>query len=387
MLKKEDNEYLTFLSRLKNKIMTSQQDAVIAVNKELIMLYWEIGNLILQKKNEQGWEEDIINNLSNDLKIVFPDMQGFYAKNIKYMCKFAEEYKDQKFIEQVASQISWSHNLILMDKISDVNKTISYINKIIENGWSKSALLNKIELEYGIGEDTTEEDITTENTSLENNLEENNVDNSEEIENKEIENEVAVDSNSIDIIEDFNEILPIEHSEMSIQMLKDSYMLDLLNFSEKTIERDLEKQLINHITKFFIELHAGFAFVGDKYHLEVAGGDYYIDLLFYNLNLRCYVCVELKIGKFKPEYLGKLSFHLSLIDDALKGKGDNSAIGIILCKDEEKLIVQYAFKDTADGGDDTEYKLTQEIPDEFKNNLPSVKKIGDGIKEKLIKEI
>ena len=175
MLKKADNEYLIFLNKLKNKIIISQQEAIIAVNKELLMLYWEIGSLILEKKNEQGWEEDIINVLSNDLKTVFPDMQGLSEKNIRYMCKFAEEYKDEKFIQQVAAQISWSHNLILMDKISDLNKTISYINKIIENGWSKNVLLNKIELEYGIGEGRILEDNDIEENILGNNVTEDNI--------------------------------------------------------------------------------------------------------------------------------------------------------------------------------------------------------------------
>ena len=169
MLNKGDNEYLIFLNKLKNKIVISQQEAVIEVNKELLMLYWEIGSLILEKQNEQGWENEVINNLSNDLKIVFPDMQGLSEKNIRYMCKFAEEYKDRNFIQQVAAQISWSHNLILMDKISDLNKVISYINKIIENGWSKNVLLNKIELEYGIGEsDITEDNILEDNIRLDN---------------------------------------------------------------------------------------------------------------------------------------------------------------------------------------------------------------------------
>lgn len=390
MLKKSDNEYLLFLSELKNKIISSQQDAVISVNKELLMFYWEIGNLILDKKNEHGWEEDIINTLSNDLKLVFPDTQGLSEKNIRYMCKFAEEYKDKKFIQEIAAQISWSHNLILMDKISDLNKTISYINKIIENGWSKNVLLNKIELEYGIEEGSVTEDNILESNITENNIIDNNIINSKNVEIEDISENVVEDyttennvyeNNSIN----FKDILSVARSELSVQILKDPYILDLLNFSEKLIERDLEKQLIDHITKFFIELNKGFAFVGNKYHLPVAGGDYYIDLLFYNLKLRCYVAVELKIGQFKPEYLGKLSFYLSLTDDSLRREEDSSAIGVILCKDEDKLIVQYAFKGTTELGEDTEYMLTKNIPEEFKSILPTVKEIGDGIKNKLLK--
>lgn len=380
MLKETDKEYVLFLNKLKNKIVSSQQDAVISVNKELLMFYWEIGNFILDKKKEQGWEDNIINSLSNDLKVAFPEIRGLDEKNIRYMCKFAEEYKDKKFIEEVAAQISWSHNLILMDKITDLNKTISYINKIIENGWSKNVLLNKIALEYGI-----EEDMFTEGTALHNNI--------IKIKDRELQDmteEVVEDYvNENDFDENgsisFKDISSTARSELSIEILKDPYILDLLNFSEKLIERNLEKQLIDHIIKFFIELDKGFAFVGSKYHLPVAGGDYYIDLLFYNLKLRCYVAVDLKIGKFKPEYLGKLSFYLSLIDDSLKKKEDSSAVGIILCKDEDKLIVQYAFKGSVGLGEDTEYMLTKNIPEEFKSILPTVKEIGDGIKNKLLK--
>lgn len=385
MLKETNSEYLLFLSKLKNKIISSQQDAAISVNKELLMFYWKIGNLILDKKKEQGWEENIINSLSNDLKAAFPDVQGFSEKNIRYMCKFAEEYEDKKFIEEAAAQISWSHNLILMDKITDLNKTISYINKIIENGWSKNVLLNKIELEYGITEGDHREDNVLQNSIAEDNINDNNNSEFEGITENIVEDCKVSDNVCTNDTINFKDILSEARSELSIEILKDPYILDLLNFSERLSERDLEKQLVDHVIKFFIELDKGFAFVGNKYHLPVAAGDYYIDLLFYNLKLRCYVAVDLKIGKFKPEYLGKLSFYLSLIDDSLKKKEDSSAIGIILCKDEDKLIVQYAFKGTTGLEKDTEYMLTKNIPEEFKSTLPTIKEIGDGIKNKLLK--
>lgn len=385
MLKEANNEYLLFLNKLKNKIISSQQDAIISVNKELLMFYWEIGNLILDKRKEQGWEENIINSLSNDLKAAFPEVQGFSEKNMRYMCKFAEEYRNKKFIEEVAAQISWSHNLILMDKITDLNKTISYINKIIENGWSKNVLLNKIELEYGITEGDDREHNVLQNSIVEDNINGNNNSEFEGITESVVEDCKISDNVCAKDTINFKDILSEARSELSIEILKDPYILDLLNFSERLSERDLEKQIVDHIIKFFIELDKGFAFVGNKYHLPVAAGDYYIDLLFYNLKLRCYVAVDLKIGKFKPEYLGKLSFYLSLIDDSLKKKEDSSAIGIILCKDEDKLIVQYAFKGTTGLEKDTEYMLTKNIPEEFKSTLPTIKEIGDGIKTKLLK--
>jgi len=385
VLKKANSEYLPFLNKLKNKIINSQQDAVISVNKELIMFYWQIGNLILDEMEKQGWNEEIINSLSNDLKSSFPEVIGLSEKNIRYMCKFAKEYKNKEFIQEVASQISWSHNLILMDKVTGLNKTIEYINKIIENGWSKNVLLNKIELEYGV-----EEDEATENNISESSTSDNDIINSKDIEIKDLTEDTVEKQETVKNLDednsiDFKDILPTAHPELSAQILKDPYILDLLNFSEKLDERDLEKQLIDCVTKFFIELDKGFALVGNNYHLPVKEGDYYVDMLFYNLRLRCYIAVELKIGKFKRECLGKLGFYLSLIDDSLKKKEDSSAVGIVLCKDEDKLIVQYAFNGST-ALEDKEYMLTKNIPEEFKHVLPTVKEIGDGIKNKLLKD-
>ncbi len=382
MLKEYSKEYVVFLNNLKDKIINSQQKAVMSVNIELLMLYWNIGNLILKKQSEGILQDIIIDELSKDLKIAFPNMQSFSEKNLKYMCKFAEEYKDEKFVKQVASKISWSHNIVLIDKVSDYNKKIYYINKIVENSWEKNTLFNQIELEFETDENLEEnnnlEDIAQEQS--------NDIEHISIIENKPILNDTEEYNITLEEIvednKDYSEDENDSQDNISIQLLKDSYILDFLTFLEEEAEKDLEKQFKNHVTKYFLELNSGFAFVGNDYHIEVQEEDYYVGLLFYNLKIRCYVNIELKIGSFRPEYLGKLSFYLSLIDDKLKREHDKPAIGIVLCKDEEKLIVQYAFKDITKSEKDTEYSLTQDIPKEFKSSLPTVKEIGLGIKEK-----
>ncbi|NMM63394.1 DUF1016 domain-containing protein [Clostridium sp. P21] len=377
MLREYDKGYVTFFNELKDKIIDSQQKAVVSVNKKLLMLYWSIGNLILNKQTEGVLEDLIIDELSKDLKIAFPSMQGFSERNLRYMRKFAEAYTDEEFVREVASKISWSHNIILMDKVSDYDKKVYYINKIIENSWDKNTLICEIELEL---EDCEEQNLN--NTLEEDNYSEdiNQDENSKSECNDDIENKPIVDN----VDEDNNYIEEItSKQDISIQLTKDSYMLDFLTFLDEAEEKDLQKQFESYVTKYFLELHSGFAFVGSNYHIKIEEGDYYVGLLFYNLDIRCYVNIELKIGKFRPEYLGKLSFYLSLIDGKLKKEEDKSSIGILICKDEEKLIVQYAFKDSESSEEDTEYSLTQDIPKEFKLILPTVKKIGLGIKEKL----
>lgn len=391
MLKEYDKGYVIFLNELKDKIIDSQQKAVISVNKELLMLYWSIGNLILNKQGEGILEDLIIDELSKDLKISFPNMQGFSEKNLRCMRKFAEAYKDEEFVKEVASKISWSHNIILMDEIDDYNKRVYYINKIIENSWGKTTLIKEIEIENSEEEslnDTDEKENYKEDIDEAdvNEKQDSKIDNNDVIENKPIIDTVEKTYSELKELweEEDNHIDEmILKQDISIELIKDKYMLDFLTFLEEATEKDLQKQFENQVVEYFLEIHAGFSFVGSNFHIEVEKEDYYVGLLFYNLDIRCYVNVELKIGKFRPEYLGKLSFYLSLIDDKLKKKEDKPSIGILICKDEEKLIVQYAFKDDVNSEEDKEYSLTQDIPKEFKSTLPTVKKIGLGIKEKL----
>lgn len=396
MLKEYDKGYVIFLNKLKDKIIDSQQKAVMSVNKELLLLYWNIGNLILNKQGEGILEDLIIDELSKDLKIAFPNMQGFSERNLRCMRKFAEAYKDEEFVKEVASKISWSHNIILMDKIDDYDKRVYYINKIIENSWEKTTLIKEIEFEnseeenlnYVDEKENYEEDTSTKDIDeiYVNEKQNSKVDINDVIENKPLVNTVEkTESELKELWEEKDDHIDemILKQDISIELIKDKYMLDFLTFLEEATEKDLQKQFEKHVVEYFLEINASFSFVGSNFHIEVEKEDYYVGLLFYNLDIRCYVNVELKIGNFRPEYLGKLSFYLSLIDDKLKKNEDKPSIGILICKDEEKLIVQYAFKDDVNSEEDKEYSLAQDIPKEFKSILPTVKKIGLGVKEKL----
>lgn len=362
-MKMYDCGVVIMIEKVIEKIIDSQNKAVISINRELIMLYWEIGNFILEIDTDRDIE-NTLDVISQELKKSFPEIQGFSQKNLRYMCKFAEEYKDEEFVRNFTSKISWSHNIILINKIEDLEIRIKYIRKVIENNWSKDKLLREIETEYGICEDICKDNEEEEflNKEIENNVEHSNLKKEDTL-------------HKVDELEDIK--------TLNIDLLKDTYLFDFLSFSKEDNERDLEKQIKNHVVDFLIESDLGFAFVGDKYHIKFEEEDYYIDLLFYHLKLRCYVAVKVKIGKFRPEYLGVLSFYLSIADYKLKVKEDNPTIGIILCYDNGKLIVQYAFRENLKDREGIEYKLSEDITGKFKGALPEVKDIGYGVKERL----
>jgi len=264
-------DYNSFLSKLKEEIKTSQIKASISVNKEMILLYWRIGKEILSNQEKLGWGAKVIDQLSLDLKKSFPEMKGFSSRNLKYMRKFSQSYPDQKFVQQVAAQIPWFHNCILIDKIKNEEVRIWYINKTIENNWSRNVLVHQIE--SGLYE--------LQGTAINN----------------------------------FENTLPKPNSDLAKEILKDPYQFDFLTIDEKVRERELEKALIDNIRDFLLELGKGFAFVGNQYHLNVGDENYYIDLLFYHLQLRSFVVVELKQRAFKPEDAGKMNFYLSAVDE------------------------------------------------------------------------
>ena len=264
-------DYNSFLSKLKEEIKTSQIKASISVNKEMILLYWRIGKEILSNQEKLGWGAKVIDQLSLDLKKSFPEMKGFSSRNLKYMRKFSQSYPDQKFVQQVAAQIPWFHNCILIDKIKNEEVRIWYINKTIENNWSRNVLVHQIE--SGLYE--------LQGTAINN----------------------------------FENTLPKPNSDLAKEILKDPYQFDFLTIDEKVRERELEKALIDNIRDFLLELGKGFAFVGNQYHLNVGDENYYIDLLFYHLQLRSFVVVELKQRAFKPEDAGKMNLYLSAVDE------------------------------------------------------------------------
>ena len=332
-LSKIDKTYIETLDSLKTKIKSAQLKAASSVNAELIILYWEIGKTILERQQKEGWGSKVIDTLSVDLSKSFPEMKGFSTRNLKYMRKFAETYSDLEIVHQLGAQIPWRHHIVLMDKIKPEEERLWYIKQIKENGWSRNILTIQIESNLYKRQAKSEK------------------------------------------ITNFERTLPKPQSDLAQELLKDPYKFDFLSIGDEAHEREIEKELVKHITHFLLELGKGFAFVGQQYHLEIAGDDYYLDLLFYHLNLNCFVVIELKAGAFKPEYAGKLNFYLSAVDDLLKREHDDPSIGILLCKTKNKVKAEYALRDINKPIGVSEFKLVESIPDELKTSLPTIEEI------------
>lgn len=273
-----DNQYLGVVKEIKERIEQARHSVVLSANKELILMYYEIGKIINFHKS---WGNKFIDNLAKDIKLAYPDSTGYSSRNLKYMAKFAAEYTDEQIVQTLSAQLTWSHNIDIMDKVKDMDERKWYMLKAIENGWSHNVLVHQIE--------------------------------SKLYERQAVGTKVT----------NFDKLLPAPQSELAIQTMKDPYVFDFIPFREDMLERDIENALTKQITAFLLELGTGFAFLGNQYHLNVGGDDFFIDLLFYNLNLRCYVVIELKTGDFKPEYAGQLNFYLSAVDGQLKKDTDN----------------------------------------------------------------
>ena len=299
------------------------------------MLYYHIGKVINEHKT---WGSKFIENLAADIRISFPNVKGYSVRNLKYMAKFAETYPDEEFVQTVSAQIPWSHNTVILDKVKDADQRVWYIQKTTENGWSHNVLIHQIE--SGL------------------------------YERQALAGKIA----------NFENRLASPQSELALQTMKDPYIFDFIPFSEDMVERDIENALVKDITKLLLELGTGFAFLGNQYHINVGGDDFYIDLLFYNLNLRCYVVIELKTGEFKPEYAGQLNFYLSAVDGILKRPDDNPSIGLLLCKSKNDLVAEYALKDMSKPIGVSEYKITSCLPEDLSKQLPSVEDIQRRIK-------
>ncbi|MCX6112746.1 MAG: PDDEXK nuclease domain-containing protein [Proteobacteria bacterium] len=336
----EGEGYIKVFSELKDKIKKAQIKASLAVNTELIKLYWEMGKVISEKQKQYNWGSKFIEKLANDLQNEFPGMKGFSYRNIKYIKQFYKSYQSVTIGQAVLAQLPWYHNIALLDKLKNNQERLWYAQQAVKNGWSRNVLVHQIESalyhRQVISEKTTNFKIT----------------------------------------------LPQPQSDLAHELLKDSYTFGFLSMEEDVKERELQKQLVRHIRKFLLELGAGFAFVGEQYHLNGGDEDYYLDLLFYHVKLKCYIVIELKSGKFKPEYAGKLNFYLSVIDDTLKGKDDNKSIGILLCKLKNKITVEYSLKDISKLMGISEYKLTNSVPEELRSSLPSIADIEAELEKK-----
>jgi predicted nuclease of restriction endonuclease-like (RecB) superfamily len=293
---------------------------------------WSIGCDILARQAEQGWGAKVIERLARDLRAAFPDMKGFSPRNLKYMRALAEAYPEEQFVQQLAAQMPWFHNCVLLDKVKDAAERQWYIRKTIEHGWSRNVLVHQIEsgLYHRQGKAQT----------------------------------------------NFERTLPAPQSELAQQLLKDPYNFDFLTLGEDARERDLERGLLDHIRSFLLELGVGFAFVGSQHHLEVGGQDFYIDLLFYHLKLRCFIVIDLKMTEFQPEFAGKMNFYLSAADDLLRHPDDQPSIGLILCRSHNSVIVEYALRDSTKPIGVGAYQHTTRLPAALEHLLPPAEEIA-----------
>ena len=329
------SEYISIVENIKREIKAAQYRAAIHANEDMLLLYHDIGCVINEHKL---WGNRFIDNLAIDIRIDFPESKGYSVRNLKYMAKFAETYPNREFVQTVSAQIPWSHNIAIIEKVKDPEQRIWYIQKTAENGWYHNVLIHQIE--SGL-----------------------------------YQRQVLVDK-----VSNFESRLPSPQSELAAQTMKDPYVFDFIPFREEMLERDIEQALVRDVTKLLLELGTGFAFLGNQYHLNVGGDDFYIDLLFYNLNLRCYVVIELKTGDFKPEYAGQLNFYLSAVDGILKKEEDNPSIGLLLCKSKNNLVAEYSLKDISKPIGVSEYKVTSSLPNALEEQLPSVEDILKRIK-------
>jgi len=355
----DSHDYISWLKELKTKICSAQIKAALAANSTLIDFYFDLGQMIFEK--DAIWGSKLLEHLSKDLRKEFPDMQGFSVTNLKY-CRLFFQYitirprlgdetgknispqPGDDFhavpvsgIYQLIRQLPWGHIKLLIDKVKEENASVYYINQTIENGWSRDILALQIKSNLYAREGKA--------------------------------------------VTNFRQTLPAPQSDLAQQTLKDPYMFDFMTMSQPYNERDIENQLIEHISKFLLELGKGFAFVGRQYHLEVGETDYYLDLFFYHIKLKCYVVIELKNTKFIPEYAGKLNFYLSAVDSLLKSADENPTIGILLCRDKNKIETEFALRDINKPMGVSEFTLTEILPEELKGSLPSVEEIEADLRE------
>lgn len=326
-----DSNYIDFLNELKQHIQSARIKAALAVNQELLHLYWQIGYEICTRQQNEGWGSKVITRLAQDLRKEFPDMSGFSQTNLKYMRAFAEAYSEVEISQRCVGQLPWRHNIALLSKLKDTELRHWYAQKAIENGWSRDILVMQIE------------------------------------------------SNLFDrlggAITNFERSLPSPQSDLAHQIIKDPYNFEFLTLAENAQERDLERALIDHIRDFLMELGLGFAFLGSQYPLVVSGKEYRLDLLFYHVHLHCYVVIDLKMGEFEPQHSGQMSFYVAAVDNLFRRDRDDPTIGIILCKTKDKTTVEYALQGSQQPIGVSTYQLQSQLPPEVQNNLPTIEQM------------
>ena len=332
-LSEMSDSYLNFIEEIKKEIQNQRISVVLNANSSMICLYWNIGKAILQKQEEEGWGAKVIDRMAKDLKDAFPDMSGFSPRNIKYMRKFAECWPDFEIVQQVVAQIPWRTNRMLLDKLDTQEERIWYAYKTIENGWSSTVLDLQIQSKL-IGRT-----------------------------GKSVNN--------------FPVALPPADSDMANQIFKDPYLFDFLGTDMPRREVEIERKLTEHIQNFLLDLGQGFAFVGRQVHLEVGGDDFYIDLLFYHLKLRCYVVIELKACDFEPGFISQLNMYQNVVNDILRHPSDNPTIGLLLVKGKNQTVVEYSLAGYQNPIGVAEWKnqMVKALPEELKSSLPSIEEI------------
>lgn len=352
-----DSRYENILIGLKEKIKGARIRASIKVNYELLKVYWEIGNTILVQQHEQGWGAKIIDRLASDLRLEFPDFKGFSPRNLSYMKAFAEAYpefllgqsttdvilqhpaaklqdndnQEYTILQHPAAKLPWTQHQVILDKVKDKEKRLFYLQKSAENAWSRNVLSLQIESQLFERQGNA--------------------------------------------ITNFSTTLPALDSDLARETIKSPYIFDFLSITEEMKERDVEKALIQHLKAFMLELGKGFAYIGNQKNLNVKGDDFFLDLLFFNYHLNCFVIFELKLGEFKPEYAGKLNFYINTVDEQLKGNQHKPTIGILLCKTPNETVVKYSLQGIDSPIGVSEYQLAQALPKELRGELPSMEEL------------
>lgn len=340
MKKMTKNEYVKFLNEIKSRIVSARTQAVRSVNHELIKLYWDIGKSIVERQEKFGWGKRVVEQLSSDLTYECANFEGYSRDNLWRMRMFYLAYKDNSKLAQLVPELPWGHNILIMQKVKNEKEREYYVTASIKFGWSRNVLLNQIKANAY----TLSRKQKTHN---------------------------------------FPRVLPAHLSEQADEAIKSAYNLDFLGITKPVLERELEKRLVEKIKRFILELGLGFSFIGNQYRLLLGDNEYFIDLLFYNRGLKCLVALELKTGKFEPEYAGKMDFYLHLLDEQVKLKDENPSIGIILCADKDQLVVEYALRSIKKPVGVAEYYLTKKLPKALHGKLPDAESFKVPLQEEL----
>ncbi len=333
-------EYINFLNEIKSRIVTARIQAIRSVNKELIKLYWDIGKAVVQRQKKYKWGDNIVEALARDLRAAFPQVHGFSERNVWNMRRLYEEYKNKPFLQQAVAEIPWGHNLLIMEKVFGDKEREYYVKSSHDLGWSRNVLLNQIKA--GAYEFSLKQKV-----------------------------------------HNFPKVLPAYLAEQADESIKSVYNLDFLDITKSVIEGELERRLVEKIKRFMLELGKGFSFLGNQYRLTLGNNEYFVDLLFFNRLLKCLVVIELKAGKFEPEYAGKMDFYLQLLDEQVKLKDENQSIGIILCAAKDNIVVEYALRSAKKPVGVAEYYLTNKLPKHLSGKLPDANALRLPIQEEL----